>query len=112
MAPAVIAIPHVESAVLLPAPALPPPNSDKEPEVCAAASQEQDISRSRSVSREPAGSPEKSHHSEDLDEEGNAASPVQPLPEIPSPADGGKPTSSPQRSTSVKEKSRSDAAPL
>lgn len=105
MAPAVVAIPPVESSDHLQTPAL-PPNCDKEQEVCAVSSQEQEVSRSRSASREPAVSPEKSQAS---DEGENAASPVKPLPRIQSPAGGGKlsqPNSSPQRSTSVKEQSR------
>lgn len=108
MAPAVVTSPPVESSDHLQAPAL-PPNSDKEQEVCAVSSQEQDVSRSRSASREPAVSPEKSHRSEGSGEGENAASPVEPLPRIQSPADGGKlsqPNASPQRSTSVKEQSR------
>lgn len=114
MAPAVVTSPHVESSALLQAPAL-PPSSDKEQEVCAVSSQEQDVPRSRSASREPAVSPEKSHPSEGSGEGENAASPVKPLPRIQSPADGGKlsqANASPQRSTSVKEQSRFVTAPV
>lgn len=108
MAPAVVTSPPVESSDHLQASAL-PPNSDAEQEVCAVSSQEQDVSRSRSASREPAVSPEKSHRSEASDEGENAASPVKPLPRIESPADGGEPSqanASPPRSSPVKEQSR------
>lgn len=108
MAPAVITCTDVESLDHLLAQAR-MPKSEKKEEVCAASSQEQDVSRSRSASREPASSPDKSQHSEGSDEEEHAASPIKALPTIPSPAGGGKvsqSTSSPQRSSSVKERSR------
>lgn len=108
MAPAVITSPAVESLDHLLAQAL-PPNSDKKEEDCAVSSQEQDASRSRSASREPASTPQKSHHSEGSEDEGNVASPVKALPKSQSPTDGGKlsqSNSSPPRSTPVKEQSR------
>lgn len=114
MAPAVITSADVESLDRLLAQAR-NPKSEKKEEDCAASSQEQDVSKSRSASREPASSPDKSHHSEGSDEEGHAASPVKALPTIPSPAGGGKlsqSTSSPQRSSSVKERSRCVTAAL
>lgn len=112
MAPAVIISPDVESLDRLLAQAR-SPNIAKKEEGCAASSQEQEVSRSRSASREPASSPDKSHHSEGLAEEENAASPVKVLPRTESPADGGKlshSASPPQRSPSVKEQSRCVAA--
>lgn len=107
MAPAVITSADVESIDYLLAQAR-MPKSEKKEEDFAASSQEPDVSRSRSASREPASSPDKSHHSEGSDEEEHAASPFKALPTIPSPAGGGKlsqSTLSPQRS-SVKEQSR------
>lgn len=112
MAPAVITSADVESLDHLLAQAR-MPKSEKKEEDCAASSQEQVVSRSGSASREPASSPDKSHHSEVLDEEERAASPVKALPTVPSPVGGGKvsqPTSSPQRSSSVKDQSRCVAA--
>lgn len=108
MAPAVITSADVESLDHLLAEARRPKIEKKEVDFVAS-SQEQVVSRSRSASREPASSPVKSHHSEGLDEEEHAASPVKALPTIPSPAGGGKlsqSTSSPQRSSLVKEESR------
>lgn len=112
MAPAVITSADVESLDHLLAQAR-MPKSEKKEEVCAPSSQEQVVSRSGSASREPAASPDKSHHSEGLDEEEHAASPVKALPTIPSPVGGGKvsqSTSPPQRSSSVKDQSRCVAA--
>lgn len=112
MAPAVISSADVESLDHLLAQAR-RPRIEKKEENFAAPSQEQNVSRSRSASREPPSSPDKSHHSEGLNEEERAASPVKALPTIPSPAGGGKlsqPTSSPQRSALVKDQSRCVAA--
>lgn len=108
MAPAVINSPDVESLDHLLEQAL-LPNSDKKEEDCAVSTQEQDAPRSRSPSGEPASTPQKSHHSEGSNDEGNVASPVKALPKSQSPTDGGKVSqtnSSPPRSTPVKEQSR------
>lgn len=108
MAPAVITSADIESLDHLLAQAR-LPKSEKKEEDCAASSQEQGVARPRSASREPASSPNKSHHLEGSGEEERAASPVKALPTVPSPAGGGKllqSTSSPQRSASVKEQSR------
>lgn len=98
-----------------------PPNDndkDKDEGEHAIPPVEQDVPRSRSASREPGTSPEKSDGSEGSDEEANSSSPMKTIlpaekSKSPSPTDGRKlsrSTSSPRRSeskpTSRKKQSR------
>lgn len=55
------------------------PNTDEEQKECSSSSNQQVVSRSRSASREPGTSPERSDCSEGSGEEANSSSPVNTL---------------------------------
>lgn len=73
------ASPHVGSATDKLQAQILAPNNDEEQREHASSSNEQDVSRSRSASREPGTSPERSNCSEGSDEEANSPSPVKTL---------------------------------
>lgn len=60
------------------------PSNDEEQREFASSTNEQDVSRSRSASREPGTSPERSECLEGSEEEANSSSPVKTLPGPPS----------------------------